>query len=262
MDHHFNDAMGEVKNFSHVGFPNKDSDIYGNLIRDCWDDGLELEGADKNVRVWGNYIDETYIKIALASVADGPIYVWRNVGATSRTSLVDSYGQGYFKSRNAGAPDSPLGGGRVYIFNNTSIKPPGKSAVQSFLTEYSEDERINNYVVLNNLIQTQNPASNYGIKESFAYASTFDYDLISGKTLFSSPQEQNGQSGSPTFSGSAILDEASLTGNFSLAPASLGFDHAKVIPNFTDDFTGQAPDVGAQESGAPAMEFGVNAYKN
>ena len=143
-----------------------------------------------------------------------------------------------------------------------TVKPPGKSAVQSFLTEYSADERLNNYVVLNNLIQTQNPSTNYGIKESFAYASTFDHDLISGKTLFSSPQEQNGQSGSPTFAGSAILDEATLTGSFSLAPASLGFDHARVIPNFTDDFEGQAPDVGAQEAGVPAMELGVKAYKN
>jgi hypothetical protein len=259
--HHFNDSMGETNNFSHLGFPNKDSDIHGNLIRDCWDDGLELEGADKNVRVWGNYIDETYIKIALAAVADGPIYVWRDIGAVSRTSPTDAYGQGYFKSRNAGAPDSPLGGGRVDIFNNTSIKPPGKPAIQGFISEFSQDERINDYVVRNNLIQTAKPTSNYAISESFAFASSFDYDLISGKTMFSSPQEQHGKMGSPTFAGAAILDEATLTGDFSLAPASLGLDQATVIPNFTDGFAGQAPDVGAQESGAPAMQFGVNAYK-
>jgi hypothetical protein len=32
------------------------------------------------------------------------------------------------------------------------------------------------------------------------------------------------------------------------------------IPNFNDDFAGKAPDMGADEAGAPALEFGVQAY--
>lgn len=53
--HHFNDSMGAYHNFSYDGFPNRDSDIYGNYIAYVWDDGLEIEGADMNVRVWGNF---------------------------------------------------------------------------------------------------------------------------------------------------------------------------------------------------------------
>lgn len=36
------------------GFAGADSDVYGNRIEGCWDDGLEMEGGGCNVRVWGN----------------------------------------------------------------------------------------------------------------------------------------------------------------------------------------------------------------
>ncbi|MFT3766284.1 MAG: hypothetical protein QM820_12355 [Minicystis sp.] len=92
--------MGEWANFSDGGFPNRDSDIHGNLIRNCWDDGIESEGANRNVRIWGNYIDQTYVKIAIAVVHRGPLYIWRNVAASSRTSPDHEYGQGFIKTRN------------------------------------------------------------------------------------------------------------------------------------------------------------------
>ena len=50
-DHYYNDCMGETKNFSYTGFPIRDTDIYGNYVANCWDDGIEVEGANCNVRV-------------------------------------------------------------------------------------------------------------------------------------------------------------------------------------------------------------------
>jgi hypothetical protein len=49
-------------------------------------------------------------------------------------------------------------------------------------------------------------------------------------------------------------------GDYSLDPASPGFDAGEVLPNFNDHFTGKAPDIGAFEAGSPPMEFGVDAY--
>ena len=46
---------------------------------------------------------------------------------------------------------------------------------------------------------------------------------------------------------------------YQLAPNSPGFDQGLVIPNFSDGFTGSAPDMGAHEAGTPAMKFGVDA---
>jgi hypothetical protein len=51
-DHHYcNDIFGGGANRSLRGFPGTDSDVYGNHIEGCWDDGLELEGGSCNVRV-------------------------------------------------------------------------------------------------------------------------------------------------------------------------------------------------------------------
>ncbi len=254
--HYFNDSMGELNNFSTRGFPYRDTDIYGNLIRNCWDDGLELEGGDMNVRVWGNYIDQTYIKVALASVATGPIYVWHNVGGSSRTSPMDAYGQGFIKSRNTGGTEY-FGGGRVYLLNNTVWKSPTGSLVASFVSEFDEPNKLDNYRVLNNVVQVYQPDQKYGIRESFAVGSRFDYDVVSGLTMFSTPQEQHGSSGLATFVDGAGFDETTHTGVFQLAPGSLGREAALALPGFTDGFAGAAPDVGAHPAGAAPMKFGV-----
>jgi len=49
--HGFNDGIGSGTNYSFQGSPNRDFDIYGNLIANCWDDAIEREGANRNVRI-------------------------------------------------------------------------------------------------------------------------------------------------------------------------------------------------------------------
>src|SRR5258706_11023694 len=71
---HLNDGLGGEDNFSKTGFPNSDSDIYGNTITATWDDGIEAEGGNKNVRIWGNYLDRTATGIATTVVSVGPVY--------------------------------------------------------------------------------------------------------------------------------------------------------------------------------------------
>src|SRR5258706_7269017 len=48
-------------------------------------------------------------------------------------------------------------------------------------------------------------------------------------------------------------------GQYALAAGTPGFDQGARIPNFNDGFLGAAPDVGAAESGAAAMKFGLAA---
>src|SRR5258706_161777 len=48
-------------------------------------------------------------------------------------------------------------------------------------------------------------------------------------------------------------------GQYALAAGTPGFDQGVRIPNFNDGFLGAAPDVGAAESGAAAMKFGLAA---
>ena len=98
-DHGYNDGIGGGSNFSFQGSPNRDSDIYGNIITNCWDDAIESEGANMNVRIWGNYIDKTFVFVATAVTSKGPLYIYRNVFASSRISHQDPSGGMIYQDR-------------------------------------------------------------------------------------------------------------------------------------------------------------------
>jgi len=68
-DHGFNDGIGGGANYSFKGSPNRDSDIYGNIISNCWDDAIESEGANCNVRIWSNHIHHTFVHVATAATS-------------------------------------------------------------------------------------------------------------------------------------------------------------------------------------------------
>ncbi|HUV12444.1 MAG TPA: right-handed parallel beta-helix repeat-containing protein, partial [Acidobacteriota bacterium] len=126
-DHGFNDAIGGSSNFSFQGSPNRDSDIYGNLISNVWDDAIESEGANMNVRIWGNYIHHTFQHVAVATTSKGPLYIFRNVFGLSRRTHKDPLGGNMIK---VGQRDE-FGGGRRYVFHNTALQPKGAFRVFS-----------------------------------------------------------------------------------------------------------------------------------
>src|SRR5205085_743928 len=123
--HHWMDGIGGEGNFTDVGSPHNDTDIYGNRVTFAWDDGIEMEGADINVRAWGNYVDHTYTALATACVNNGPIYIWRNVYDRSlqKDGPNDSTDHGPFGKLGDGYG---YGGGRRYYFHNTLLQrsPP------------------------------------------------------------------------------------------------------------------------------------------
>ncbi len=263
--HAFNDGMGEPANFTMAGFPRRDSDIYRNLVANAWDDGIEAEGADANVRIWGNYIDRVLIPIALAPVSMGPVYVWRNVSNVSRAGPGKKHGGNFikfrlYKDKKTGA----VSAGRVYLFNNTAFVPSQGTAVSGFITAF-KGHPLTNVVSLNNIMGVENARRNYSVKDSDGTDNLFDYDLMPGRTAFSNrpqPQEAHGIKANPKFAPGAGLDPRSLTGAFALMPSSPGYDQGAIIPNFADRFTGAAPDIGAHEAGAPPMAFGVTAHRD
>jgi hypothetical protein len=86
-------------------------------------------------------------------------------------------------------------------------------------------------------------------------ANDVNYDLFNGGIIAGSGQEPNGIVGKPIYApGHGWQNEAG--GNYQLAPSSPGYDKGLRLPNFNDDFTGAAPDMGAHEAGKPAMKFG------
>jgi len=258
LDHMFNDAVGGDENFSDNGFPNRDSDIYGNKLSHAWDDAIESEGGNKNVRIWGNYIDRTATGVASSSTYFGPLYIFRNVYNRSRkdsTVALDSDDRLYFgKSGSV----SPWGGGRRYLFHNTLLQAIDGSAQYPLgagigIAGNGTDRPIENTVSRNNIWHIwkswwQSIATDGGA------GNDLDYDLYNG--VVDAGTEAHGIQAEPSYAdGHGWQAEAS--GKYQLAPTSRGFDEGVVLPGFNDGFVGAAPDMGAHEAGTEDMRFGA-----
>ncbi len=264
-DRGFNDAIGGSSNFSFEGSPNCDSDIYGNIIANVWDDAIESEGANRNVRIWGNYTHHTFQHIAVACTSKGPLYIFRNVFGLSRRTHRDPLGGSMIK---VGQRDE-FGGGRRFIFHNTAIQPRGSFHVFS--------GHVNpNTVTRNNVFDCPGRLTSSRDAEP---PSDFDYDLFTGMDR-GNAVERRGIRGKPAFIPSTNLEffpaltttkiewgkvdiqqgdrTVTLTDPVVTVPNPI-LDAGVVLPGFNEDFVGDAPDLGAFERGAPPIRFGRTA---
>jgi hypothetical protein len=265
--HYFNDALGHGSNFSVQGFPNCDSDIYGNFISHCWDDGIESEGANRNVRIWGNHIDKTFVKIAIACTSVGPLYIWRNIASTSRKSAMEANSDLYDRGRfiKAGGKIKNgiwYGSGRTYVFHNTVLQPrPVPGRVYSLGCDggiIDSGGKIHEVISRNNIFTNYKDGLDAFRDKTNSCTNDFDYDLYNGNLnarCASLPHQSHGIKALPTFA----ADNG--PGEYALAPRTPGFDAGIILPNFNDNYNGNGPDMGAFEANSPPMEFGVNAFR-
>ena len=251
LQHMFNDAMGEYRNFGWSGFPNRDSDIAENYISHCYDDGPEIEGADMNVRVWGNYITMTYGAIGAASPGLGPLYIWRNVYAVSRkceTTEANSF-RGHYLIK-LGTDERKFALGKLYAFHNTTLQPlyqadgwSDRGGAQSGMAITSDKKYAENLVTRNNVFHLRDDdAQNNVVHDRRKPAGNdFDYDLYFGRVRAREGAEAHGIAAEPVY-------DRAPDGRLWLRPGTPGHDAGVRIPNFNDDFTGKAPDMGAVET--------------
>jgi hypothetical protein len=265
-DHGFNDGIGGGSNYSFKGSPNRDSDIYGNIVSHCWDDAIESEGANRNVRIWSNYIHHTFVHVATAATAMGPLYVFRNVFGESRISHQDPSGGMMIKTgMNYVTIDGEkvsTGLGYRFIYHNTALQPKGG------LDVFSSHE-LHNAVSRNNIFYARGrayPADRGAPPNDFQNDLTGGYlgggfvrsMFLPGEGLewFLAPTMNRIQWGRVQYSRGgkefAITDPMVQVKN----PA---VDAGVRIAGFNDDYTGTAPDIGAFESGTPPLRFGREA---
>lgn len=252
-DHQYNDIFGGGSNFSFRGFPNRDSDIYGNRLSHCWDDAVESEGANCNVRIWGNYTTECFVSVACASTSIGPLYVWRNVTDVMREAP-GVWSSGFLKTSDK------TGGGRIFVFHNAILQPArpggGASDTAGARQGLGWGGPMVNVTSRNNILNVRENAIR---KQTDDPLGDYDYDLFTGQSRILDQREKHGIRGEPIYvEGSGMQDGK---GRFQLSPKSPGYDAGVRLPNFNDDYTGQAPDIGAHEANTPAMEFGVDAHR-
>ena len=256
---YFNDVIGGEDNFSTVGFPNADTDIYGNKLSHAWDDGIESEGANENVRIWGNYIDRTAIGIATTATTVGPAYVFRNVWnraqMLAKVSLDLDDRQPMFKSGS----DSTLGYGRRYFFHNTMLQATQAGLQYGLgggfgMGGTGSTQLIQNTISMNNIYHLWKPGKTAFYQS--AASSSSSNDMYNG--TIGDMAQAGGINATPTYApGNGWTSEGN--GLYALAAGTAGYDAGARIANFNDAFSGAAPDVGAHEGGTAAMGFGVAA---
>jgi hypothetical protein len=253
----FNDTIGGEDNFTKTGFPNADTDIYGNKLSHSWDDGIEAEGGNKNVRIWGNYIDKTATGIATTTTSVGPVYIFRNIYNRSeffeRKSHDQDDRQPFFKSGSS----SELGDGRRYVFHNTMLQAEEAGSQYGLgggagMGGTGNSQLVRNTVSMNNIYHLWKPN---GAVYQVGDDNLFQNDMYNGK---SGTAMIDGINATPQYAaGNGWKSEAG--GQYALAAGTPGFDQGVRIANFNDKFNGAAPDVGAAEAGASAMKFGLEA---
>ena len=251
LEHMYNDVIGGGSNGSFRGSPGHDSDIHGNLVSHCWDDGLEVEGGNRNTRVWCNYITQSAMMIGNAATSIGPLYIWCNVCAHAQWK--PDYHGGYFLKMGFAGGEHWMTG-HQYIFHNTLFRSD-----EWLPTGGLGGNRIVKHTVSrNNILHISSPRHRASASDAKQNVDNdFDYDLYNGRVP--EDQEAHGIRGEPVYAAGAGFDPATNSGRFQLAPSSPGAGAGEPLPNFSPAYTGPAPDVGAHQRGAPPMRFGVEA---
>ncbi|MDX1979899.1 MAG: right-handed parallel beta-helix repeat-containing protein [Bryobacteraceae bacterium] len=247
-------------------------DIYGNDITYAYDDAIELDGSQGNVRVFRNRITNSYTGISVQPVLGGPAYIMRNTGYNIK------YEQVKFHSHAVNPPEHPSG---VLVYHNTFLSPTRALRMESPLPNY-------NSVLMNNLFLGP-PAPLNGQTADWAAPLNdvaFDYNgyYPDGKFYFNTSLaaalvnslasvftafgfEQHGRllnagtlasgiNGPPEFATRRTPQDPVLSAN------SLAADAAAHLPNINEGYSGAAPDLGALERGCPIPTYGPRPAGN
>jgi hypothetical protein len=257
---YYYDAIGGTVNSDLNGGPGPDTDIYDNVIRGVYDDGIEVDGGDMNVRVWGNDIynqppQRGKDAISWAPVIVGPLYVFRNVIGG------DFYDGGAFKVGGGGSAPST---GAAFIWHNSIARDVARG-----VSAYGNTSAYLNQQYRNNIFQVDKRAIK--ATDASTVGNTYDYDLFNPFGSGHNVAEWNGQAFTNLADFTAAsgheahgLDADPLFvnaggGDLRLQGGSPAIDQGVIIPGFNDagspqPYSGAAPDIGAYEygSGAPA----------
>jgi hypothetical protein len=235
------------------------SDIHNNEIDVCTDDGIEIDYADTNVRVFRNRITNCFAAISAQPVHGGPAYVFRN--------LIFNVQYSPFKLHNHTAG--------LLLFHNTSVTAGLPFSISP------GGETVSDVVTRNNLfVGTSAPAlrstgrmircdfDNDGYEwpgGAFALWNGAAYASAAAARASGTLYARHGawtMGPHRTFAGRFTTPE-SLERRYEpslndprLGPQSRAVDRGVALPNFNDRFTGRAPDLGCCERDEPLPRFG------
>ena len=241
--------------YAETGNTHNNHDIYGNYIQGFWDDGIQIEGDNENIRIWNNFIVNTHHAFAMASGVDdeaGPLYVFNNVAVSTEFDGWCGYNPGGLVKTGSSA------NGAKYIYNNTMLydAPQGEYDALGMHHGIGQNNMLE-LISKNNILQTASGQD--AIAGTCASGCSHSYNLyydVTDQTCTTCVHS------TATFDGSQTYDITNQTGtvHVALTNTSDGYDDGVAINNFMPTYEGTAPDAGAQEYGTTGFEVGVDAY--
>jgi MYXO-CTERM domain-containing protein len=243
------------------------NDFYGNDVRFTYDDGVELDGAEGNIRAFRNRFLNTYDTLSFQPIYGGPAYAFRNV-------IINVVNEEFKLHALGGTPSQPPVG--VLIQHNTIVRA-------GHALQLSTPDAVHNYVFENNLL-LGNPTDGVVVQwdtpidvatgridwNGYAPDGAFEFGYgPTGQTYAGFAQLQAGQrqeahgtllTGAVFASGLvAPTGRTPLLGpqDVALAAGSPARDRGTPIPGISDHFMGAAPDLGAEEAGCAQPIYGV-----
>jgi hypothetical protein len=230
-------------------------DICDNELGQLIDDGIEMDGSERNTRCFRNRITDCHTGISTQPIFGGPVYILRNVIANPQSEP--------FKLHNR-----PSGG---VILHNTVLK-------RGPLLFVSTSDPLSNFTFRNNLfIGSEGRAVDI---EPPATVCDLDHDGFGGfsgevfmkwngvryatldEVRAKAPIERHAVAVDPatTFASGARTPEdprhEHRPYDLRLKPGSVAIDGGVDLPGITAGFAGRAPDLGAYEVGADLPGYG------
>jgi len=242
------------------------SDIYGNEIVTCTDDGIETDYSDTNVRVFRNRITNCYAGVTGQPVRGGPVYIFRNIIFNTQYSP--------FKLHNDTSG--------LLLFHNTSVRAGSAFSIMT------AGETVSNVVTRNNLfVGTRSPAlysnghmfetdfdndgyawgigaGDFAVWNAKRYRSLEDakaskrlYRNRGAYSLYAHRTFRKGFLPPRSFEEVFEADDNQPL----LGLKSQAVDKGSILPNFNDRFGGEAPDLGCCEHGESLPLFGPRPFE-
>jgi hypothetical protein len=242
-------------------------DVYGNEVLSAYDNGVELDYGEGNVRCWRNRFTNTYTPLSFQPIYGGPAYAIRNV--------VVNVADEQLKFHGVGGATGPSG---VLAYHNTFVSPA--RALSMFASVAGHHFRIrNNLFVGPQTLEGTKTVDWLGAIDDGAFEGDgyypdgmFRFNLPPGGVVshasFAAMQAAGMETSGlllaePIFAGGLV---APASYALTLAPqdvtpdaTSAAVDAAGALANVSTAFAGTGPDLGAIERGCPPPIFGVRS---
>jgi hypothetical protein len=257
--------IGGYSDALNVGSGDRADDFYGNEIRSSYDNAIEFDRADGNVRFFGNRVENTFAPLSAQPVFRGPAYYVRNVVLGTADEQLK------FKALGDGADAIEPSG--MLVYNNTFVSP-----YTALLLENSGGT-AHNFRIENNIFFGPEPGTSPWWPDVVHWTGRIDDGVFdhngyypdggfrlggerfrSFAALRRSGRETHGVLlGRRTFARFPPLRDhrQPLTPrNAVLHHDSRAVDRGRVLPGVTDGYLGAASDLGALERGSRPPRYG------